>query len=104
MDAEGFRMVTDDRLLNWLGVKSLNFSKTEDVDKPEDERLGSLTRTAEQNIFHLPKSERQTLVKSWFKQWCKDERASLFETINSAERSRKNIHAVREEINRRALI
>ncbi|KAJ5470393.1 hypothetical protein N7530_007750 [Penicillium desertorum] len=104
MDAEEFKLVTDDPLLNWLGVKSLNCSKTEDVDEPNDERLETLTRTAERNIYRPSKPERQTLAKSWFKQWCKDESASLFEAINSAERSRENIHAVHEEINRRALI
>ncbi|KAJ6185870.1 hypothetical protein N7519_007171 [Penicillium mononematosum] len=104
MDAEGFKIVTDDPLLNWLGVKSFNCSKTEDVDEPDDERLGSLIRTAERNIYRPSRPERQTLAKSWFKQWCKDESASMFEAINSAERSRENIHAVHEEINRRALI
>ncbi|KAJ5271485.1 hypothetical protein N7524_004754 [Penicillium chrysogenum] len=103
IDAEGYKLVIEDPLLNWLGVKSLNYSKTEDIDEP-DERLASLTRSAERNIYHLSKSERRTLTKSWLKQWCKEESASLFEAINSAKRSRENIHAVYKEINRRALI
>ncbi|CAI7603373.1 unnamed protein product [Penicillium glandicola] len=104
MDEDGFQIITDDPLLNWLGVKTMNYSKSGDVDETDAERLENLTHIAEQNIYNLSKSERRILARSWFKQWCENESASLFEAVNSAEGLRDKIHAVHEEINRRALI
>ncbi|KOS44426.1 hypothetical protein ACN38_g4657 [Penicillium nordicum] len=85
MDAEGYQMVTEDPLLNWLGVKSMNCSKYGDMDEADHELLENLTRTAERNIHHLSKSERRILATSWFRQWCENESASLFEVVKSAE-------------------
>ncbi|KAJ5926866.1 hypothetical protein N7516_008639 [Penicillium verrucosum] len=104
MDMKGYQMVTEDPLLNWLGVKSMNCSKYKDIDEADHKRLENLIRTAERNIHYLSKSERRILATSWFKQWCENESASLFKVVKSAEGLRGNIHAVHEEIDRRALV
>jgi hypothetical protein len=41
---------------------------------------------------------------SWFKQWQEIETASLFEALDHAANLRRDINAVHEEVNRRALI
>lgn len=104
IDEEGFETIIDDPLLNWLEVKLMNCSKTEDLNEAADELFENLTRIAERNIYDLSKSERQILAMSWFEQWCENESTSLFEAVKSAEDLRGEIHAVHEEINRRALI
>ncbi|KAJ6003535.1 hypothetical protein N7522_006227 [Penicillium canescens] len=108
-DTEGFTNVTDDKLLNWLGAKSMRTQKDQnesEVDESEvdDVRLEGLTRAANENIHSLSIPERRILAMSWFKQWQKIETASLFEALDRAANLRGDINAVHEEVNRRALI
>lgn len=103
-DLEGFQTVTDDKLLNWLGAKSMKTQKAQNETDVDDLRLEGLTRTAEQNIHSLSIPERRILAISWFKKWQNSEAASLFEALDRAADIREEINAVHEEINRRALI
>jgi hypothetical protein len=103
-DLEGFTTVTDDRLLSWLGVKSMKPQKNQKESVVDDERLNALTHIAEEDILGLSKPERRILAMSWFKEWQETETASLFEAIDHAAEIREDINAVHEEINRRALI
>ncbi|KAI2735702.1 hypothetical protein DTO013E5_8635 [Penicillium roqueforti] len=100
-DTEGFTTVTDDKLPNWLGAKSM---KTQNESEVDDVRLEGLTRAANENIHSLSIPERQILAMSWFRQWQEIETASLFEALDRAANLRGDTNAVHEEINRRALI
>ncbi|KAJ5670148.1 uncharacterized protein N7477_005511 [Penicillium maclennaniae] len=101
---EGFETVTDDKLLSWLGVKSMKTQEAQKGSEVDDLRLEGLTRTAEHNIHNLSMPERRILAISWFKKWQKSETASLCEALDRAAKLRETINAVHEEINRRALI
>ncbi|KAJ5508052.1 hypothetical protein N7527_010195 [Penicillium freii] len=103
-DTEGFTTVTDDKLLNWLGVKSIKTQKDQNESEVDDVRLEGLTRAANENIHSLSIPERQILAMSWFRQWQEIETASLFEALDHAANLRGDINAVHEEVNRRALI
>ncbi|KAJ5144090.1 uncharacterized protein N7515_002877 [Penicillium bovifimosum] len=103
-DPEGFETVTDDKLLNWLGVKFMKIQNGQNEGEVDGVRLEGLTRAAKGNIHSLSMPERQILAMDWFKQWRESETASLFEAIDRATRHRNNINAVHEEVNRRALI
>ena len=103
-DPEGFTTVIDDKLLNWLEMKSMKAQKNQNVSEIDDVDLEGLTRTAEEDIHSLPILHRRILAMSWFKQWQEIETASLFETLDRAANLRKGINAVHEEVNRRALI
>ncbi|KAJ6126000.1 hypothetical protein N7471_010493 [Penicillium samsonianum] len=101
---DGFTTVTDDKLLNWIGVKSMITQKDQNEGEVDDVRLEGLTRAAKENIHSLSMPERRILAMSWFKQWQEIETASLFEALDRAENLREEINAVHEEVNRRALI
>ncbi|KAJ6003313.1 hypothetical protein N7451_005860 [Penicillium sp. IBT 35674x] len=103
-DTEGFTTVTDDKLLNWLGAKSMKTQKEQNESEVDDVRLEDLTRAANENIHSLSIPERRILALSWFKQWQEIETASLFEALDRAANLRGDINAVHEEVNRRALI
>ncbi|KAJ5460977.1 uncharacterized protein N7458_002529 [Penicillium daleae] len=103
-DTEGFTTVTDDKLLSWLGVKSMTTQKGQNESEVDDVRLEGLTRSANENIHSLSITERRILALSWFKQWQEIETASLFEALDRAANLRGDINAVHEEVNRRALI
>ncbi|KAJ6004573.1 hypothetical protein N7522_006218, partial [Penicillium canescens] len=103
-DTEGFTTVTDDKLLNWLGAKSMKTQKDQNESEVDDVRLEGLTRAANENIHSLSIPERQILAMSWFRQWQEIETASLFEALDRAANLRGDINAVHEEVNRRALI
>ncbi|CAG8022577.1 unnamed protein product [Penicillium salamii] len=103
-DKDGFKTVEKDRLLSWLGVKSMNTPKGPKDDEVDETRFRELMRAAERDIHSLSKSERRILATRWFDQWQENETGSLFEAISEAENLRKDINAVHEEINRRALI
>lgn len=103
-DTEGFTTVTDDKLLNWLGAKSIKIQKDQNESQVDDVRLEGLTRAANENIHSLSIPERRILAMSWFKQWQEIEAASLFEALDRAPNLRGDINAVHEEVNRRALI
>jgi hypothetical protein len=101
---EGFTTVTNDKLLDWLGVKLMRTQEIQKESEVDGVRLEGLTRAANGNIHNLSIPERRTLAWSWFKQWQESETASLFEAIDRAADLREDIHAVHEELNRRALI
>ncbi|KAJ5559577.1 hypothetical protein N7513_001976 [Penicillium frequentans] len=82
-DLEGFTTVTDDKLLHWLGVKSMRIQKGQNEDEVDVVRLERLTRAAQEDIHTLTKPERQILAM---------------------ECLRNDINAVHDEVNRRALI
>jgi hypothetical protein len=103
-DLEGFITVTDDKLLNWLGAKSMRIPKDQKESEVDSVRLEGLTRAAQENIHSLSIPERRILAISWFKQWQKSETASLFEALDHAASLREDINSVHEEVNRRALI
>ncbi|KAJ5264543.1 hypothetical protein N7505_007336 [Penicillium chrysogenum] len=105
-DMDGFTTVTDDKLLNWLGVKWMNAQNDQKQNESEvdDVRLEGLTRAAKENIHSLSIPDRRILAMSWFKQWQENEAASLFEALDRAASLREDINAVHEEVNRRALI
>lgn len=103
-DIEGFTTVTDDKLLNWLKTKSMKTQKDQNESGVDDVRLEGLTRAANENIHSLSIPERRVLAMSWFKQWQEIETASLFESLDRAANLRRDINAVHEEVNRRALI
>ncbi|KAJ5817143.1 hypothetical protein N7447_009376 [Penicillium robsamsonii] len=103
-DLEGFTTVTDDKLLNWLEVKSMRIQNSQNESEVDGVRFERLTRAAKENIYSLSIPERQILAMDWFKKWQESKTASLFEVINRATRHRDDINAVHEEINRRALI
>ncbi|CAG8027151.1 unnamed protein product [Penicillium salamii] len=103
-DKDGFKTVEKDRLLSWLGVKSMNMHKGQNDDEVDDTRLRELMRAAETDIHSLSKNERRILATRWFNQWQENETGSLFEAISEAENCRKAINTVHEEVNRRALV
>ncbi|KAJ5578691.1 uncharacterized protein N7459_007655 [Penicillium hispanicum] len=105
-DMDGFKSVTDDKLLSWLGVKWMNAQNDQKQNESEvdDVRLEGLTRAATENIHSLSIPDRRILAMSWFKQWQENEAASLFEALDHAASLREDINAVHEEVNRRALI
>ncbi|KAF5861160.1 hypothetical protein ETB97_000534 [Aspergillus alliaceus] len=103
-DPEGFTTVTNDKLLNWLGAKSMKTQKGQNESEVDEVRLEDLTRAANENIHSLSIPERRILALSWFKQWQEIETASLFEALDRAANLRGDINAVHEEVNRRALI
>jgi hypothetical protein len=103
-DLEGFTTVTDDKLLNWLGTKSMRTQQTQNEGAVDRIRLEGLTRAAKENIYSLSIPERRTLAMSWFKQWQEDGSAMLFECLDHAACLREHINAIHEEVNRRALI
>jgi hypothetical protein len=103
-DFEGFKTVTNDKLLNWLGVKSLKSQTGQNEIEVDGVRLEGLTRAANENIYSLSIPERQALAMSWFKQWQETGNASLFEALDRAASLRGAINAVHEDVNRRALI
>ncbi|KAJ5422986.1 hypothetical protein N7445_011094 [Penicillium cf. griseofulvum] len=103
-DPEGFITVTDDKLLNWLGVKSMRIQKGQDESEVDSVRLEGLIRAAKKDIYSLSMPERRILAMDWFKKWRESETASLFEAIDRAASLRGDINAVHEEVNRRALI
>ncbi|CAG8096658.1 unnamed protein product [Penicillium nalgiovense] len=105
-DMDGFTTVTDDKLLNWLGVKWMNAQNDQKQNESEvdDVRLEDLTRAAKENIHSVSIPDRRILAMSWFKQWQENEAASLFEALDRAVSLREDINAVHEEVNRRALI
>ncbi|KAJ6113799.1 hypothetical protein N7523_007116 [Penicillium sp. IBT 18751x] len=103
-DPEGYETVTDDKLLSWLGVKTMKIREAQKGSEVDDLRLEGLTRTAEHNIHSLSMPERRILAMSWFKKWQKSETASLYEALDRGAKLRETINAVHEEINRRALI
>ncbi|KAJ5957579.1 hypothetical protein N7501_011858 [Penicillium viridicatum] len=103
-DLEGFTTVTDDKLLHWLGVKSMRIQKGQNEDEVDVVRLERLTRAAKEDIHTLTKPERQILAMEWFKQWRESEIARIFEAIDHAASLRNDINAVHDEVNRRALI
>lgn len=103
-DLEGFTTVTDDKLLHWLGVKSMRIQKGQNEDEVDVVRLERLTRAAQEDIHTLTKPERQILAMEWFKQWRESEIARIFEAIDHAASLRNDINAVHDEVNRRALI
>jgi hypothetical protein len=45
-DTEGFTTVSDDKLLNWLGAKSMKAQKDQNESEVDDVRLEGLTRAA----------------------------------------------------------
>ncbi|KAK4935790.1 hypothetical protein LTR66_015414, partial [Elasticomyces elasticus] len=49
-------------------------------------------------------SDRQVLANSWFREWQEAGAASLFEAVDQAMSHRRDINAVHEEIDRRALV
>ncbi|KAJ5915677.1 hypothetical protein N7466_011610 [Penicillium verhagenii] len=101
---DGFTPVTEDKLLNWLGVKSMNPKEDENDGEIDDVRLDGLIRAAREDIHSLSLPDRKILAKSWFKEWQETGTASLFEALDRAADIRKDINAVHNEINRRALI
>ncbi|KAJ9481405.1 hypothetical protein VN97_g12076 [Penicillium thymicola] len=103
-DLEGFTTVTDDKLLHWLGVKSMRIQKGQNEDEVDVVRLERLTRAAQEDIHTLTNPERQILAMEWFKQWRESEIARIFEAIDHAASLRNDINAVHDEVNRRALI
>ncbi|KAJ5849332.1 hypothetical protein N7534_008021 [Penicillium rubens] len=103
-DLEGFTTVTDDKLLHWLGVKSMRIQRGQNEDEVDVVRLERLTRAAQEDIHTLTKPERQILAMEWFKQWRESEIARIFEAIDHATSLRNDINAVHDEVNRRALI
>jgi hypothetical protein len=103
-DLEGFTTVTDDKLLHWLGVKSMRIQKGQNEDEVDVVRLERLTRAAQEDIHTLTKPERQILAMEWFKQWRESEIARIFEAIDHAASLRNDINTVHDEVNRRALI
>lgn len=103
-DMEGFTTVTDDKLLNWLGVESMKAQKDQNESEVDHVDLNGLTRAADQNIHSLSMPERRILATSWFKQWQENGTTALFEALDRSAKYRERINAVHEEINRRALI
>lgn len=103
-DLEGFTTVTDDKLLHWLGVKSMRIQRGQNEDEVDVVRLERLTRAAQEDIHTLTKPERQILAMEWFKQWRESEIARIFEAIDHAASLRNDINTVHDEVNRRALI
>ncbi|KAJ5938042.1 hypothetical protein N7454_004384 [Penicillium verhagenii] len=103
-DPNGFIPVTEDKLLNWLGVESMNPKENENDGEIDDEHLDGIIRAAREDIHSLSLPDRKILAKSWFKEWQETGTASLFEAIDRAADIRKDINAVHAEINRRALI
>lgn len=103
-DLDGFVTATDDKLLNWLGVKSMNSQRDPNEDEVDDAYLDGLTRAAKESIHRLSTQERRILARSWFRQWRETETASLFEALDRAANLRRKINAVHEEVNRRALV
>jgi hypothetical protein len=103
-DLEGFITVADDKLLNWLGTKSMRTQQTQNEGEVDRIRLEGLTRAAQENIYSLSIPERRTLAMSWFKQWQEHGSAMLFESLDHAAGLREHINAIHEEVNRRALI
>lgn len=103
-DQEGFTTVSGDRLLNWLGAKSMRIHEDQNEIEVDGVRLEGLTHAAEENIHSLSIQERRILAMSWFKQSQERETALLFEALDRAVNLRRDINAVHEEVNRRALI
>ncbi|KAJ5631320.1 uncharacterized protein N7484_011420 [Penicillium longicatenatum] len=103
-DTEGYTTVTDDKLLNWLGVKSMKAQKYQNEGDIDDVRLEGLTHAAQENIHGVPIPDRRILAMSWFKQWQENGAAALFEALDRAANLREDINSVHEEINRRTLI
>ncbi|KAI2785918.1 hypothetical protein POX_h09681 [Penicillium oxalicum] len=103
-DADGFTIVTGDKLLDWLGKKSFRIYDSDDKIEDDDPRLEALTQAANANIHILSVRDRQILATSWFKMWQNHRTDLLFEAIDHAASIRNNINAVHDEINRRALI
>ncbi|OQD82499.1 hypothetical protein PENANT_c021G07043 [Penicillium antarcticum] len=105
-DKDGFEVISKEKdpLLSWLELTSREFWRLRKEKEAEYVHLENLTRIANQSIYGLEMSDRRALARSWFKEWYEEETAPLFEAVDSAERLRKDISAVHEEINRRALI
>ncbi|KAJ6019932.1 hypothetical protein N7499_004174 [Penicillium canescens] len=103
-DLDGFTTVPNDKLLNWIGAKSMKFQRDQNESEVDDVRLEGLTRAAKENIHSLSIPERRILAMSLFKQWQDTGTASLFEALDRAANLREDINAVHEEVNRRALI
>ncbi|KAJ5545400.1 hypothetical protein N7461_007704 [Penicillium sp. DV-2018c] len=103
-DPEGFTKVTDDKLLDWLGVKSMRAQEGLNEGEVDGVRLEGLTRAAQEDIHSLSIPDRQVLAMDWFRQWLESATASLFEATHCAARFRDDINVVHEEVNRRALI
>lgn len=103
-DEEGFTTARTDVLLNWLGLKSMKTQEDNHDDGINEVRLQELTRAANRDIHTLTMSDRQVLANSWFREWQEAGAASLFEAVDQAMSHRRDINAVHEEIDRRALV
>ncbi|KAJ5335800.1 uncharacterized protein N7506_005736 [Penicillium brevicompactum] len=103
-DEEGFTTARTDVLLNWLGLKSMKTQEDNHDDGINEVRLQELTRAANRDIHTLTMSDRQVLANSWFRERQEAGAASLFEAVDQAMSHRRDINAVHEEIDRRALV
>ncbi|CAG8013371.1 unnamed protein product [Penicillium salamii] len=103
-DEDGYKTTTKDVLLDWLGLKSMKTQEAHVDDDIDEVHLQDLTRAANRDIHSLALSDRRVLANSWFRELQEAGAAKLFEAVDQATSYRRDINAVHEEIDRRALL
>lgn len=104
-DKEGWKVVGGHPIDIWLGKRP----PQSPVGNSDDPRLQmaeeqALTQRAEQNINNLTRQERWALTNIWLADLRESQSNRLFESVREAEKLRRDIDGVHDDVNRRALI